>query len=170
MRMLIPLSNDWSWQRQNLSPLMMDDAFVDFDRVVDSFLKPALAKTVNFQPSCDISETDDHYLVSFDMPGVKKDDLVIEVKNNQLIISGERRRHEKAHGKFERTFNLPTTVNVEKIEAQYEDGVLNIALPKADAAKARTIEIQNGRESFFSKLLGSKKEETKSLKEATKVS
>lgn len=182
MRMLSPLSTNWSWPRRNLSPVMMADVFEDFDRIVDSFLKPTYASTVNFQPSCDVNETNDHYLVSFDMPGVKKEDIKIEVQGNQLVIAGERQRevkgedgdanlrHERVYGKFERTFTLPTTINADKIEAQYENGVLNIALPKAEAAKGRTIQIQSDQGGFFSKLLGSKKESTKELKDAHKAS
>ncbi|MEN0059797.1 MAG: Hsp20/alpha crystallin family protein [Bdellovibrio sp.] len=176
MRMLSPWMSEWS--RRSLSPdVAMGDVFDEFDRVVNSFLRPTYAATVNFQPSCDIKETKDHYLVSFDMPGVKKEDIKIEVQNNQLVISGERQyemkeeegestlRHERAYGKFERTFTLPTTVNTDKIEAHYENGVLNVALPKAEAAKGRTIQIQSGQNSIFSKLLGSKKEGTKELKD-----
>lgn len=178
MRMLSPFTPDWAWSRRNLSPdIVMGDVFDDFDRVVNSFLRPTYANTVNFQPSCDIKETKDHYLVSFDMPGVKKEDIKIELQNNQLVISGERQyemkeedgeatlRHERAYGKFERTFVLPTTVSADKIEAHYENGVLNVALPKAESAKGRTIQIQSGQNNFFSKLLGSKKEGTKELKD-----
>ncbi len=169
MRMLSPFTTDWS--RRSLSPeLVMGDVFGDFDNIVNSFLRPTVATTVNFQPSCDIKETRNHYLVSFDMPGVKKEDIKIEVENNQLVISGERQyevkdqdgettlRHERAYGKFERSFALPATVNSEKIEAHYENGVLNIAIPKAESAKARTIQVQNGQSNFFSRILGSKKD------------
>jgi HSP20 family protein len=139
----------------------MGDIFSEFDRVVDSFLQPTYARTVNFQPSCDVNETEGHYLISFDMPGVKKDDIKIEVKDNQLLVSGERHRlseGNEASDKFERTFSLPNSVNTEKIEASYENGVLNVALPKAEAAKARTIEIQSGQTGFWSHLIGSRKE------------
>lgn len=177
MRMLSPLSTDWSWSRRNLSPERLVDAFDDFDRIVESFLRPTYASTVNFQPSCDIHEGKDLYLVSFDMPGVRKEDIKIEVQGNNLVISGERQRevnqqdgdatiyHERAYGKFERTFVMPTSINAEKIEAHYENGVLNVALPKAESAKGRTIQIQTGQDSIFSKLLGSKKEATKELKD-----
>lgn len=182
MRMLSPLSTDWSWSRRNLSPVMMEDVFKDFERIVDSFLKPTYVSTVNFQPSCDVNETNDHYMVSFDMPGVKKEDIKIEVQGNQLVIAGERQRelkaeageatlrHERLYGKFERTFALPATINADKIEAQYENGVLSVALPKAEAAKGRTIQIQTGQGSFLGKLLGSKKESTRELKDAHKAS
>jgi HSP20 family protein len=160
-----------------MSPDLMGDVFEDFDRIVDSFLRPTIANTVGFQPSCDVNETNENYLVSFDMPGVKKQDIKIEVQGNQLVISGERHRemsegdgdaslrHERTYGKFERTFVLPASINTEKIEAQYEDGVLTVALPKAETARGRTIEIQTGQGGFLSKLLSPKKDSAKELKD-----
>lgn len=178
MRMLSPLSTDWSSSRRNLSSDPRFDLLNDFDRIVESFLRPTSASTVNFQPSCDIHEGKDHYMVTFDMPGVKKEDIKIEVEGTNLVISGERRReleqvegegtqiyHERSYGKFQRTFVIPTSINTEKIEAQYENGVLNVALPKAESAKPKAIEIQTGQGGFFSKLLGTKKEPAKELKD-----
>lgn len=164
MRMLSPLSTYWSLPRRAMTA---SDVFEDFDRIVESVLKPAQPNWNGFLPSCDINESEDHVMLSFDVPGVKKEDIHIEVKGNSLIISGERRnernnkttiRHEKYYGKFERSFELPNSINAEKIEAHFENGVLNIALPKAEAEKGRTIQIQSGETSFFSKLLGSKSE------------
>lgn len=179
MRMLSPLSTDWSSSRRNLSSDPRFDLLNDFDRIVESFLRPTSASTVNFQPSCDIHEGKDHYMVTFDMPGVKKEDINIEVEGTNLVISGERRRelrskegdapiyHERSYGKFQRTFVIPTSINTEKIEAHYENGVLSVALPKLESAKPKAIPIQTGPEGFFSKLLGAKKESTKELKDVT---
>jgi len=177
--MLSPVSVDFAWPRHSLSPAEMADVFEDFDRIVDTFLRPQYTNTVNFQPSCDVNETKNHYLVSFDMPGVKKEDIKVEVRGNELVISGERQREltgqqgearlqvERSYGRFERTFTLPTTIAADKIEAHYENGVLNVALPKAEAAKGRTIQIQTGQGSLLSKLLGSKREANKELKDVT---
>ncbi len=177
MRMLSPLSTDWSWPRRSLSSDVMGDVFGDFDRIVNALARPTYASTIGFQPSCDINEAKDHYLVSFDMPGVKKEDIKIEVQGNQLLISGERQRetkeqgrettlhHERAYGKFERTFVLPASIDSEKIEAHYENGVLNVALPKVESAKGRIIQIQSGQDGFLNRLLGSKKEAAKELKD-----
>lgn len=178
MRTLNPLSTQWTTPRRTLSPaFMVGDMFEDFDRIVGSLTRPTQMNTVGFLPTCDISETKEHYLVSFDMPGVKKEDIKIEVKGNTLLVSGERERvnselddeamirHERVYGKFERTFELPNSINAEKIEAQYDNGVLNVALPKAEAAKGRSVQIQTGESGFFSKLLGAKKEGNKELKD-----
>ncbi len=177
MRMSSPSSAEWSRRRRSLSPDLMEDMLGDFDRIVDAFVRPTYAGTVGFQPNCDISETKDHYLLSLDMPGVRKEDIKAEVQGNHLIISGERQRevkegndeatlrHERVYGKFERTFVLPTSISSDKIEAHYENGVLNVALPKTESAKGRVIQIQTGSNSFFGKLLGSKKENPKELKD-----
>ena len=173
MRMLIPSTNRWAWPTRNLAADvesgLVGDVFEDFDRIVDSFLRPTQFSNINFQPAGDISETESHYMVSFDMPGVKKEDIKIETRGSQLIVKGERRNEQKnggrSYGKFERSFNLSEAINAEKIEAHYEDGVLSIALPKAEATKPKTIEIQTGNGGFFNKLLGSKKESSKELKD-----
>ena len=108
---------------------------------------------------------------------IKKEDIKIEVQGNTLLNSGERQseskdanaeaaiRRERLYGKFERTFELPKSINAEKIEAHYENGVLNIILPKAEASKSRTIQIQTGETGFFSKLLSPKKDGSKELKD-----
>jgi HSP20 family protein len=176
MRTLSPISAEIVWPRRTLSAAGMTDVFENFDRIVDTFLRPTYPSTVNFQPSCDVKEIKEHYLLSFDMPGVKKEDIKIEVQGNELVISGERQREmreqdgeatlrvERSYGKFERSFTLPATIAADKIEAHYENGVLNVALPKAEAAKGCTVQIQTGQGGLLSKLLGSKKEDSKEIK------
>ena len=171
MRMLSPLSNSM-WPRSSLGSSLFDDFFSDIDRVLDSVATPTVSQLTQFQPSCDISETKDYFMVSFDMPGIKKDDVKIEVTGNQLVVTGERykavgpnegeeeglRHRERLYGKFQRSFTLPTSINADKIEAHYEDGVLNIALPKSEQAKGRSIQIQSGKGSFLNRMLGGKKD------------
>ncbi|MES2801937.1 MAG: Hsp20/alpha crystallin family protein [Bdellovibrionota bacterium] len=152
MRMLNPLSTEWPWPRRTFTPFIMGDVFDDV---------AAYVSTASVQQSYDVNEAGDHILVSVDMPGVKKEDIKIEVQKNQLIIAGERN-----HRKFERTFTLPASINADKIEAQHENGVLYVAIPKAETAKGRSIQIQSGPPGFFSKLLTSKKENSKELKDA----
>lgn len=170
MRMLSPLSTAWSLSRAGSSPDSFTDVFEDFDRIVNGLTRDRLNRDMNFQPSCDVQETKNHFLLSFDIPGVKRDDIKINIDGNQLLVSGERRneskaderdsliRHERFYGKFQRSFTLPTTVQVDKIEAHYDDGVLNIALPKAEEAKARSVKVQTGQSGFLDKLLGTKKD------------
>lgn len=96
---------------------------------------------------------------------------------SKLKVSGERfrerksseegssLRHERAYGKFERVFMLPKSIEGDKIEAHFENGVLNVALPKTEVPKGKKIEIQSGDAGFFAKILGSKKETSKKVKE-----
>lgn len=125
-----------------------------------------------FVPACDIEETDSYFTLSFDLPGVAKDDVKLEVEKNELVISGRRRiRHEKdglrvaerRYGKFGRRIVFPMDVDASKAEASFRYGVLRIMLPKAEAAKPRVIEIREGKSQAIesSKTPSVKKEEEK---------
>ena len=105
-----------------------------------------------FNPQCDVEETEEHYLFAFDLPGVSKEDVKIELVENQLTVTGERKAEpakenvvshvtERFHGAFRRAFTLPMLVDSEKVEARFENGVLRITVPKAEAAKSRQIKI-----------------------------
>lgn len=101
-----------------------------------------------FSPCCDMREEDTHYSLSFDLPGVSKDDIQIEIENSQIRVSGERKSEnsekghiEKRYGCFERTISLPQEVDEEGVKAHYRDGVLKVELPKAAKALPRKISI-----------------------------
>jgi len=104
-------------------------------------------------PAVDIYEDKDNIIVKAELPGMKKEDLSIEVKDNVLTLSGERKheeetkkenfhRIERSYGKFSRSFTLPDSVKVDKVKANYKDGVLEISLPKAEEAKTKAIPIR----------------------------
>lgn len=97
-----------------------------------------------------VEEKDEAFVMSLDVPGVKKEDLKINIEARVLTVSGQR-----SNGRFQRSFQLPDTVDAEAIEAHLEDGVLRLALPKAEVSKPRTIQVQSGQGGFFSRLLGS---------------
>lgn len=148
--------------------------FNDFGEFNKSVFKPSTSKTKGFQPMCDITEAKDHYLVSLDIPGIDQKDLNIEVDNQRLKISGERLRevsegedssatyYERSFGKFVRTFNLPPEIKAEDIQAQYQDGVLKVAIPKLkkEEPKKIKININEGKKGFFQKLTSSTKSES----------
>jgi HSP20 family protein len=145
----------------------------EFDRLFDDWLTPSmhgLRTESHFVPACEVEEQDDHYLIAIEMPGVKKDDIKMEAVERQLVISGERRDEnrrkeegltysERRYGKFQRTFSLPTGVDVSRIEANYQDGILHVAVPKAETSKPRQIKISNGHggTNFFGKFLNQAK-------------
>lgn len=106
----------------------------------------------DFSPACDIEETESSYLINFDLPGVRKEDIHIDLRDNQLVLSGERRDEreeqernrrlwERSYGSFTRTFMLPTGIDPDQVEANYEDGVLCISVPKSESTKSRQIRI-----------------------------
>lgn len=94
----------------------------------------------------DIDESDEHYTLSFDIPGVKRDELQIELVGNQLRVSGERKsdsgKMSRRFGKFEHAFTLPEGISSEGVQAEYQDGVLSILIPKPTAAKPVKIAIK----------------------------
>jgi HSP20 family protein len=103
-------------------------------------------------PPVDIHETDDALILKAELPGFSKDDVNVELKDNSLTLKGQRRhetevkeeqyhRRERAYGSFQRTFMLPTPVDSEKVTATYKDGVLELRLPKSEAAKPKRIAI-----------------------------
>jgi HSP20 family protein len=113
----------------------------------DNFLSREFSSAV---PAVNVSEDDDKFNVELSAPGFKKEDFKIESDNKMLTISGEHRsedeeksknftRREFNYGSFRRTFSLPETVDDEKIDAKYEDGILKITLPKKEEAKAKPV-------------------------------
>ena len=146
----------------------------EFDRLFDDWLTPTtrgLRTESHFVPACEVEEQNDHYLLTLEMAGVKKDDIKMEAMDNQIVISGERRNEtrqkddelaysERRFGKFQRTFALPAGVDVNQVEANYQDGVLRIVVPKAESAKPRQIKINgaSGTSKFFGKFLSQSKE------------
>lgn len=142
----------------------------EVDSLFEDFRRPSNRRPESWTPSCDVQETEGHFLLNFDVPGVNKDDIQIDIKDNQLFVRGERKvehtenqgtRHfsERIYGTFSRAFTLPTSIDSDKIEASYSDGVLHISVPKAESAKPRRIQIGNNSGSVFKKILGSKQED-----------
>lgn len=111
-----------------------------------------LESLAEFTPSVDIEENDEMYLISADLPGLKKDDIKIDISGNTMKVSGEKHReikeegyYERSSGRFSRSFNLPESVDTKKVEANFEDGVLKIVLPKTEVkASHQEIKIQSG--------------------------
>ena len=137
--------------------------------------RPLTATTeAQWTPACEVEENDHQYLITLEMPGVSKDQIKVEYHDQQLVVSGERKNEtktkengqwytERRFGKFQRTFTLPAGVDGDKLEAHYQDGVLRVFVPKAETAKPRQIQINQGTgPGFLGRLLGNgKKDESK---------
>jgi HSP20 family protein len=108
------------------------------------------------RPATDIYESDAAVQVQVELPGLAPSEVQLTLENDTLTIRGEKKssadgaaggvhRVERSHGVFERSFVLPESVNGEQVSASLENGVLTVTLPKAEKAKARTIEVKVGR-------------------------
>ncbi len=138
--------------RRTLNPFLVDvPVAAGFEEMMNRlFNEPA--GTRPWTPSVDISETDNELVLKADVPGVKLEDINIEVENGTLSLSGTRtfseeqnsgnyHRQERFYGSFRRAFLLPETVDLDKVAASYENGVLTVAMPKKEIAKPRTIKV-----------------------------
>lgn len=113
---------------------------------------PAQRSFSKWHPAVDVLEGPDAYLVRAELPGMKREDIKVEVKDGALILSGETKTEKPAEGveylhveraaaKFWRSFSLPENANQDGIEASYKDGILEIRVAKREEAKPRQIQI-----------------------------
>lgn len=125
------------------------------DRLFNEFMnwrqKGGMAET-GFAPPCEIIEEENCYILKFDMPGVQRQDISIEAKDDRLTVyasrkeekrKDERRRHlsEMFYGAYDRTFLLPGPIEEKKVDAALEEGVLTIMVPKSEAVRTEPIPI-----------------------------
>ncbi len=118
----------------------------------DSFTRP-LGFSASALPSIDLYQTNDEVVVKASLPGLKAEDVQISVTGEVLTLRGEFKQEEekkdatyhlreRRYGSFERSIMLPTDVQTEKAKAEFENGVLTVTLPKAEAVKPKTIAIK----------------------------
>ena len=116
----------------------------------------ALANT-SFAPPVDVYEDEHNITLKIEVPGIEEKDIDVRIENNTLTVHGERkfekeekeenyRRVERQYGSFTRSFTLPTTVDAEQVQANYEKGVLNVKLAKKAEAKPKQIKVNVGGE------------------------
>jgi HSP20 family protein len=132
----------------------------DFEQVADRMrrlldeslggLPVVVAEAAAWTPPVNIEETEDAYVVEAEVPGVKREDVNIEIDRNELSITGEIKEQERQGilrkrtrrvGRFEYRVQLPDVVESDNIEAKLEDGVLRIRIPKSERAQRRRIEL-----------------------------
>ena len=142
-----------------LRPTVWRDPFAmlreEMGDLVSNFFSEASdgGPTGRMLPSLDLSETDTGVEVRMDVPGIKAEDIDIQLTGNVLTVSGHRKeekeekgktfhRVERRSGSFSRTLTLPSAVQDDKVDAQYRDGVLTISMHKTEEAKARKIKVK----------------------------
>lgn len=134
----------------------------DFDRMpttfsdaLDDFFNRALSAgpTGGWTPDLNVSETDDQFEITVELPGMKKEDIDIGLEDHVLHISGERsigqedsgkkyRRIESSYGAFKRSLPLPEAIDTDSVEASYENGVLYITIDKEETKATKQIEVK----------------------------
>jgi HSP20 family protein len=121
-------------------------------RMLDQTFGGLLAEPLGWSPPVDIEEKDDAYVVEAELPGVKREDVNIELVGNQLSITGEIkerkregivRKRTRRIGRFDYRVTLPDQVDADKIEAKLNDGVLTVRVPKSERAQRRRIEVKS---------------------------
>jgi HSP20 family protein len=135
----------------------LDSLQGDMTRLFDRFFEGRAPNGTSRRwiPAMDLVETDDHLVLRGDLPGMTEDDVDIEIKDNILTVSGERtseseqsgegyHRVERAFGSFSRSLTLPQGVDAERVEAKFENGVLEVRIPKPAEAKPTRVQIGKG--------------------------
>lgn len=141
----------WNWDPFE----QLTSARHTMNSLLDSVLRPGASTTATQwgAPELDLFEKDGKYVAEFAMPGMKKDDIEIEVNDNRLTISGKRQEEkseEKAtyhyrevrRGSFSRSISFPQEIDSEQVNAEYNDGILRITVPKMKPAQAKKVAIK----------------------------
>tara|TARA_B110001454_G_scaffold219203_1_gene252158 strand:- start:83515 stop:84021 length:507 start_codon:yes stop_codon:yes gene_type:complete len=154
-------------RRSYLSPTVNSNWNIwrEFDDMMRNFGRDYDVETTTpgktFSPQAELKENEKGYLLSFDVPGITEQDIKIDFHDSVLRIYGERKSEhkdekdgtfhtEKYYGHFERSFRLPETIDDANIEANYNNGVLQVFLPKTPAKESKKIEIRKGENTNFS--------------------
>jgi len=144
----------WEPYRRTLSPFgNWFDMTSRMNQMLDNIFGEDDGDKTVWGPSVDVVENDDSYQIMAELPGIKMDDVKINLADDVLTVKGEKKnevseskrsfyRVERCYGRFQRSFTLPSSVDAEKVKANLDNGVLTITLPKAEQAKAREIPIK----------------------------
>ena len=135
----------------------LDSLQGDMNRLFDRFFEGRTANGMGRRwiPAMDLVETEDDLVLRGDLPGMTEEDVDIEIKDNVLTVSGERKaehedkgegyhRVERAFGRFSRSLSLPQGIDPDKVEAKFEKGVLEVHIPKPAEAKPTRVQIGKG--------------------------
>lgn len=121
--------------------------------MLERWMEKQLSNPFGFSPSCEVSEEENSYILKFDLPGVKKDQVKVEANQNELTVRAERKEEKKSetkkkylsevsYGSYMRSFTLPEPIDQKAVDAKFENGVLTITVPKTKvASSSKQIEV-----------------------------
>ena len=133
------------------------DVSREIDRLVNTFWGDFNTRgqegAADWRPRVDVAEREDAFVFAAEVPGLKREDVKVTLKEGVLTLEGEKRQEsdgkgdearwsERRYGKFSRSFRLPSDVDAGKVSASYSDGVLGVTVPKAETAKPREIDVK----------------------------
>jgi HSP20 family protein len=135
-----------------LAELARMDPFRGLDEIFNQSLLGPRLRATGMTPRMDVSENDQSYIVKAEIPGVKKEDIKVNIDGNQVSISAQTVQEteqkqenmlmtERSMGQFYRSFTLPQTVDDSQAKAEYHDGILELTLPKKAGGSAKTLQI-----------------------------
>jgi HSP20 family protein len=127
----------------------------EVNRLFNTLFDAGEATTQRWLPAMDLVEADDHFVLKADLPGLSEDDVAIEIQDNTLSISGERKsehedrergwyRVERQFGRFSRSLTLPEGIDADAVTASVDNGVLEVRIPKPEERKPRRVQIKAG--------------------------
>jgi HSP20 family protein len=143
-RPILPELSPWS---------MMVDVPSRFNRLFEDYFGPTPAmEQTQWNPAIDITDADGELLLSAELPGLEKKDVQLTITDGVLTLKGEKNEEreekdahyrvvERRYGAFERSFTLPGSVDINRVKAEFKDGVLKVHMPKAAAAVGKKVEI-----------------------------
>ncbi len=147
------------WQRPEVANWPTLGRLTDLRDEIDRLFEAPLAEFARssrllsgWTPALDVYEDKDNVFVKAEIPGMKREEIEVSLHDNTLSISGERKaenkhqdaevyRSERFIGRFQRAISLPSPVSLEKVKAQYKDGILTVTLPKTEEAKPKQIDV-----------------------------
>jgi HSP20 family protein len=133
----------------------VDSLQSEVNRVFDAFFGNGVAPQRRWVPAMDLIETDDSLVLRADLPGMRREDVDIEIKDGVLTVAGERHadheekaegfyRVERAFGRFSRSLTLPDGIDADSVTADFTDGVLEVRVPKPEERKPHRVQIGAG--------------------------
>lgn len=140
---------------RGVDPLQRMADLMNWDPFGEMAVSPWGRGGENFSPAFEVKETKEGYLFVCDVPGIKEEDLEVNLDGNRLSVSGKREAekkeeseryysYERSYGSFQRTFTLPSGIDESHLRAELKDGVLSIHIPKSEASQAKRVKIESG--------------------------
>lgn len=145
------------WLDKSIIPskslMQLEDSF---DRFLNDFKLMRSSGKLNdmsFTPSCEIVEDEKAYVMKFDLPGVSKENVKVEIDQDRLTVTAERKQEksqddkkkflsEISYGYYTRSFTLPSAMDEKKLDAKFKDGVLTVTIPKTETSKTKVVPVQ----------------------------